>query len=178
MTSVMQSRRENTVFLMRPSSFWGKREGIGRALGAAALRPLTLALALALSATPLACGGDSGGTSDGAVDSALPDGSAPDGSVPDGSLPDGGVDAALDAPADAPLDALPDSTVPPGRAFRGAAPNIPHDLFGCGITCLTCHETGVGGAPMTTHPERQMCTQCHMAADTTIAPFVGNTFVP
>ncbi len=153
-----------------------------------------IGLLAALSVSGLAgCGGGGRNDSDGGPDSAVmdagPDDAAPedtgtlDAAPEDTGTPDAGLDdaGAGDAgPSDAgdagPLDAGP--PVPPGRAFRGAPPTVPHDAFGCGIGCLSCHETGSGGAPMTSHPERTICTMCHLFADRTLAPFVANSFRP
>lgn len=66
------------------------------------------------------------------------------------------------------------------RQYRGSPPLIPHPVvnqFGVDEDCLACH--GEGGftakwnrhAPLTPHPEMEMCRQCH------IAPTSGKKFV-
>ena len=44
-------------------------------------------------------------------------------------------------------------------------PLIPHLVSDAAtaVDCLKCHETGKKGAPVTSHPERRNCTQCHVA---------------
>lgn len=44
-------------------------------------------------------------------------------------------------------------------------PVIPHSVSDAAtaVDCLKCHETGKKGAPVTSHPERKNCTQCHVA---------------
>lgn len=97
----------------------------------------------------------------------------------DSGTPDAGTSDAGPEDDAGPVDAGPyDSGVPAGRSFRGAPPVVPHDAFGCGINCLDCHATGAGAAPMTSHPERRMCTMCHLFADQTLEPFVPNIFRP
>ena len=46
-------------------------------------------------------------------------------------------------------------------------PLIPHPVSdaAAAVDCLKCHETGKNGAPVTSHPERKNCTQCHVAGD-------------
>ncbi len=135
---------------------------------------LTAVLALGL----LGCGEDNdvdAGTDAGPViaDSGVDAGPPDAGPPPDADLPDAG-------PQDAgPEDAGPyDSGVPRGRSFRGQPPTVPHDAYGCGIGCLSCHATGLSGAPMTTHPERRICTMCHLFADYSLDPYVPNRFRP
>jgi cytochrome c-type protein NapB len=60
------------------------------------------------------------------------------------------------------------------RAYPGAPPRIPHGLspeeYRTG-GCLTCHERGgyskrfAAYVPLTPHPERGMCLQCHVGDD-------------
>lgn len=60
------------------------------------------------------------------------------------------------------------------RAYPGAPPRIPHDLtpeeFRTGA-CNTCHERGgyslrfAAYVPVTPHPERSACLQCHVGDD-------------
>lgn len=46
-------------------------------------------------------------------------------------------------------------------------PVIPHRIAdnANGEDCLACHRSGVKGAPMTPHPTRVNCTQCHVRSD-------------
>lgn len=68
------------------------------------------------------------------------------------------------------------------RAYHGAPPVIPHDLYESGRTnCLSCHGPGQhkGGqavAAETPHPEWDQCQQCHVAR-TTEELFTDNTLV-
>jgi cytochrome c-type protein NapB len=57
---------------------------------------------------------------------------------------------------------------------EGAPPTIPHGVKdkADGKYCLVCHEKGVKGAPMTPHPERLTCTECHVP-DNPAAPLPG-----
>ena len=54
------------------------------------------------------------------------------------------------------------------RYAEDAPPVIPHriadDVNGEG--CLVCHKEGLKGAPLTPHPIRLNCTQCHVRSDT------------
>ena len=45
-----------------------------------------------------------------------------------------------------------------------APPVIPHPIAdnATGDTCLVCHKTGLNGAPISPHPIRVNCTQCHV----------------
>jgi nitrate reductase cytochrome c-type subunit len=61
------------------------------------------------------------------------------------------------------------------RAFEGAPPLIPHEIED-ETTCLECHRLGDNDAPITSHPERVNCVQCHIAQDLSVKPFVENTF--
>ena len=50
---------------------------------------------------------------------------------------------------------------------EGTPPLIPHRVTE-NFTfrqCLGCHEEGKEGAPVTPHPERKTCTQCHVPVD-------------
>lgn len=49
------------------------------------------------------------------------------------------------------------------RYAESAPPMIPHKVEGnaTGESCLACHGSGLHGAPLTQHPERLDCTQCH-----------------
>ncbi|PCH75260.1 MAG: cytochrome C [Flavobacteriaceae bacterium] len=82
------------------------------------------------------------------------------------------------------------------RAFYGAPPYIPHPIAVDGIvgdkTCLKCHENGGyvskydAFAPVSPHPEKVNCRQCHVLQKTTgffveentlsyVRPPIGNT---
>ncbi len=63
------------------------------------------------------------------------------------------------------------------RAFPGAPPAIPHPLTAeefRTVACKTCHERGgysprfAAYVPLTPHPERGLCVQCHLGADSVI----------
>ena len=67
-----------------------------------------------------------------------------------------------------PLPALAEEQVPTENEVMQAEDNppvIPHRVSEANTfkDCLKCHETGAKGAPMTSHPERKSCTQCHVA---------------
>jgi nitrate reductase cytochrome c-type subunit len=67
-----------------------------------------------------------------------------------------------------------DGKVP--RAYPGAPPLIPHEVEPRKGLCLTCHETGVAGAPIVPHPTRDpVCVQCHVGQDRTAKPFVSGS---
>ena len=62
------------------------------------------------------------------------------------------------------------------RAYPGAPPLVPHDTEVRKGLCLTCHETGLAGAPIVPHPTRNhFCLQCHVGQDQTAKPFVSGT---
>jgi nitrate reductase cytochrome c-type subunit len=62
------------------------------------------------------------------------------------------------------------------RAYPGAPPVVPHDTEVRKGLCLTCHETGLAGAPIVPHPTRNpFCLQCHVGQDQTAKPFVSGT---
>ncbi len=68
----------------------------------------------------------------------------------------------------APFAVLADNRVPTEKEVmqaEDAPPVIPHRVADDATfrNCLTCHETGKRGAPVTLHPERRNCTQCHVA---------------
>jgi nitrate reductase (cytochrome), electron transfer subunit len=70
----------------------------------------------------------------------------------------------------APLPVSADDEVPTEKEVmqaEGVPPVIPHRVLEdyTTKTCLGCHETGKKGAPVTPHPERQNCTQCHVPKD-------------
>jgi len=63
------------------------------------------------------------------------------------------------------------------RAFPGAPPRIPHPLTADEFrtdACRTCHERGgysvrfAAYVPLTPHPERGICLQCHVGVDSII----------
>lgn len=58
--------------------------------------------------------------------------------------------------------------------YEGFPPLIPHDVQALkGGQCLTCHGTGMGGAPLAPHPSRtHFCLQCHVPQDPAAKPFV------
>ena len=80
------------------------------------------------------------------------------------------------------------------RAFYGAPPTIPHEVSSASIgsgMCLKCHENGgfvkkySAYAPITPHPEKISCMQCHVEVRTNsvfvssswksdLAPDIGN----
>lgn len=53
------------------------------------------------------------------------------------------------------------------RQTEGEPPVIPHRIHDTDTAkdCLKCHETGKKGAPVTPHPERKACTQCHVQGE-------------
>lgn len=53
------------------------------------------------------------------------------------------------------------------RSAEDAPPVIPHFVGDNinGKACLACHETGLKGAPVTPHPTRLNCTQCHVRSE-------------
>lgn len=70
------------------------------------------------------------------------------------------------------------------RAFYGAPPTIPHEVSSATIgsgACLKCHENGgfvnkySAYAPITPHPEKINCMQCHVEVRTEI-PFVASSW--
>ncbi|MFH2005505.1 MAG: hypothetical protein ABI333_02850 [bacterium] len=68
-----------------------------------------------------------------------------------------------------------DAGVTSNAPYPGAPPNMPHEPYSCQINCLGCHESGAAGAPITPHPERELCTQCHLPQKD-VPDFVGNSF--
>jgi cytochrome c-type protein NapB len=63
------------------------------------------------------------------------------------------------------------------RGFPGAPPRIPHPLTAeefRTVACKTCHERGgysrrfAAYVPLTPHPERGICLQCHVGVDSII----------
>jgi len=55
-------------------------------------------------------------------------------------------------------------------AAEGVPPVTPHSTTKNGElrNCLSCHEEGKNGAPLTPHPERKTCTQCHVQGEITV----------
>jgi len=66
-----------------------------------------------------------------------------------------------------------DSGLVPPPGSTGNPPLIPHDVAADdgGATCLGCHRTGEGGAPVTPHPQLVDCRQCHIPQENVVAPF-------
>jgi cytochrome c-type protein NapB len=69
------------------------------------------------------------------------------------------------------------------RAFPGAPPRIPHGLTAEELrtgTCRTCHERGGYSprfdayVPLTPHPERGICLQCHVGEDSVMGVFLAS----
>lgn len=63
------------------------------------------------------------------------------------------------------------------RSYPGAPPRIPHNLEAgefLTLSCKTCHERGgysqrfAAYVPLTPHPERGICLQCHVGVDSVI----------
>ena len=52
---------------------------------------------------------------------------------------------------------------------EGTPPMVPHRIDDMtGEACLACHRTGLNGAPVTPHPNRLDCTQCHGQGEITV----------
>lgn len=69
-----------------------------------------------------------------------------------------------------PALALTEEEVPTEQEIRqteGEPPVIPHKVSEreTAKDCLACHEKGKRGAPVTSHPERKVCTQCHVPGE-------------
>jgi len=69
------------------------------------------------------------------------------------------------------------------RAFPGAPPRIPHGLTADEFRtdgCRTCHQRGgfsvrfSAYVPVTPHPERGICTQCHLGVDSVMGMVVAD----
>jgi len=60
-------------------------------------------------------------------------------------------------------DEVEDDLEKDARSAEGTPPMIPHsiDVNATGEACLACHKEGLHGAPMTPHPDRLDCVQCH-----------------
>jgi nitrate reductase cytochrome c-type subunit len=63
----------------------------------------------------------------------------------------------------------------PLGSYPGQPPVMAHDPYGCNMNCLDCHESGNAGAPITPHPERLMCRQCHLPQEN-VGLWVDNVF--
>ena len=73
-----------------------------------------------------------------------------------------------------PLAAMAGEAVPTAKeilAAEGAPPTIPHRVGESDTyrECLACHLAGKKGAPATSHPQRRMCSQCHVPGGTRAA---------
>ncbi|MCS6914894.1 MAG: multiheme c-type cytochrome [Myxococcales bacterium] len=68
------------------------------------------------------------------------------------------------------------------RPYDGAPPVIPHPVDALGRRdCLGCHRDGLqlpdgALAPVTPHPERTNCLQCHIEIDTRLPLYTFNAF--
>lgn len=53
------------------------------------------------------------------------------------------------------------------RYAEGQPPTIPHPFKDTadGTYCLRCHGSGLNGAPLSPHPVRITCTQCHVKGE-------------
>jgi cytochrome c-type protein NapB len=52
---------------------------------------------------------------------------------------------------------------------EGTPPMVPHRIDDMtGEACLACHRTGMNGAPVTPHPNRLDCTECHGQGEITV----------
>lgn len=65
-----------------------------------------------------------------------------------------------------------DEQIPTAKEVQqaeGMPPLMPHAMPKPGkdgqLTCLRCHQEGKSGAPQTPHPERKLCTQCHVQGE-------------
>lgn len=49
----------------------------------------------------------------------------------------------------------------------GEPPTVPHQIAddATSDSCNACHKTGIKDAPVTSHPERMGCTQCHVPGE-------------
>lgn len=65
----------------------------------------------------------------------------------------------------------------PRRLYFGAPPAAPHDLGPEMSECLVCHGDAETGAPLTPHPTRLSCRQCHVAATEQVPAFRSNQLV-
>lgn len=53
------------------------------------------------------------------------------------------------------------------RLTGGEPPTVPHQIAddATSDSCNACHKTGIKDAPVTSHPERMGCTQCHVPGE-------------
>jgi cytochrome c-type protein NapB len=53
------------------------------------------------------------------------------------------------------------------RKTGGDPPTVPHQIAddATSESCNVCHRTGIKDAPVTSHPERMGCTQCHVPGE-------------
>ncbi len=65
----------------------------------------------------------------------------------------------------------------PRRLYFGAPPAAPHEIGGDFSQCLACHGEQGGAGPVTPHPTRVLCQQCHVAAPEQATKFRGSRFV-
>jgi nitrate reductase cytochrome c-type subunit len=58
---------------------------------------------------------------------------------------------------------------PDARYAEGQPPTIPHPFKDTadGAYCLKCHLSGLNGAPLSPHPVRITCTECHVQGEIT-----------
>lgn len=63
----------------------------------------------------------------------------------------------------------------PRRLYFGAPPTVPHEV-GAEMRCQLCHNDPDMGVPLTPHPERLRCRQCHVAVAEDSPPFRSSTF--
>ena len=70
------------------------------------------------------------------------------------------------------LAAEPNNYDADARYAENAPPVISHRIAddANGEACLACHKAGLNGAPLSPHPVRLNCTQCHVRSDTTPTP--------
>ena len=62
----------------------------------------------------------------------------------------------------------------PRRLYFGAPPTVPHDMGLDMNDCLVCHGDPDMGAPLTPHPTRLRCRQCHLPAAEDVPLFRSN----
>ncbi len=65
----------------------------------------------------------------------------------------------------------------PRRLYFGAPPAAPHGLGPDMSECLACHGEADTGAPLSPHPERLLCQQCHVPAAEEVPLFRSNRVV-
>lgn len=65
----------------------------------------------------------------------------------------------------------------PRRLYFGAPPTVPHDLGPDMSECLVCHGEADTGAPLTPHPTRLRCQQCHLPASEDTSLFRSSRFI-